>query len=106
LLAGGADPRATNRNGSTPLHLAVQTTGRGGSGSDVAKEHQPRIIELLLAHGARASDRDAAGRTVTAIAQGTPLESGSSEPRAAANWKRFHSILFCDQSAPRRELLR
>ena len=46
LLAHGADPRRENGSGSTPLHLAVQTTGRGGSGTVSAKEQQARIIHL------------------------------------------------------------
>jgi ankyrin repeat protein len=74
LLLGGANPRARNKSGSMPLHLAVQTTGRGGTGADIARQHQRRIIELLLEHGARATDRDGSGRTVRAIARGTPLE--------------------------------
>ncbi len=73
LLASGADPRAKNKSGSTALHLAVQTTGRGGSGTDIAKKHQLRIIELLLEHGARATDQDGSGKTVRAIVKGTPL---------------------------------
>jgi ankyrin repeat protein len=48
LLAHGADPRLANGNGSTPLHLAVRTTGRGGSGSDAAREQQARIIRTLV----------------------------------------------------------
>jgi hypothetical protein len=47
LLAGGADPRAPNRNGSTPLLLATQTTGRSGSGSPEARAAQKEILRLL-----------------------------------------------------------
>jgi hypothetical protein len=64
LLEGGANPRGKNGNGSTPLHLAVQNTGRGGSGGEGARAQQKEIIRLLLAHGARPSDRDAAGKSV------------------------------------------
>jgi hypothetical protein len=64
LLMNGADVRRKNGNGSTPLHLAVQNTGRGGSGSAAAREEQGTIIRLLLVHGARASDTDSAGRSV------------------------------------------
>ena len=64
LLAHGAAARGRNGSGSTPLHLAVQNTGRGGSGSAAAREQQKEIIVLLLKHGARPTDRDAAGRTV------------------------------------------
>lgn len=64
LLALGAAPRLKNKSGSTPLHLAVQTTGRGGSGDADALVQQKRIIQLLLEHGARPSDKDGRGRTV------------------------------------------
>src|SRR5262249_49320215 len=60
LLSNGADVRRKNKSGSTPLHLAVQDTGRGGSGSAAAREEQGQIIRLLLRHGARPSDRNAA----------------------------------------------
>jgi ankyrin repeat protein len=65
LLANGADPCRKNGSGSTPLHLAVQNTGRGGTGSSTSREQQREIILLLLKHGARPTDRDAAGRSVT-----------------------------------------
>ena len=54
LLAGGADARRTNGRGSTPWQLAQWTTGKGGSGSDAAKEQQARILRLLEDHGAAA----------------------------------------------------
>jgi ankyrin repeat protein len=57
-----------NKSGSTPLHLAVQNTGRSDSGSDAAKEGQGRIIALLLEHGASPTDTDANGKTVVAAA--------------------------------------
>ena len=47
LLDGGANVTAPNKAGSTLLHLAVQNTGRGGSGSRRA-EQQTEIIRLLL----------------------------------------------------------
>jgi hypothetical protein len=46
------------------LHLAVQTTGRGGSGSSLAREQQAAIVRLLLKRGARVTDRDRHGKTV------------------------------------------
>lgn len=64
LLAAGVDACAKNKSGSTPLHLAVQTTGRSDSGSPAAREQQKAIIELLLAHGARPTDRSSAGKSV------------------------------------------
>ncbi|HET7558964.1 MAG TPA: ankyrin repeat domain-containing protein [Limnochordia bacterium] len=63
LLAGGADALRRNGSGSTPLHLAVQNTGAGGSGSDAARAEQVQIIQILIEHGARPTDRDAGGRT-------------------------------------------
>ena len=68
LIDRGADPLLRNKNGSTPLHLAVQNTGKGNSGSEPAKEEQYRIIVFLLGHGARATDVDAKGKTVSAAA--------------------------------------
>lgn len=70
LLDGGCDARQRNGRGSTPLHLAVQDTGRGGSGSDRAREQQQEIIGLLLQHGARPTDEDAAGKQVIEAATG------------------------------------
>lgn len=70
LLERGANPRARNDAGSTPLHLAVQTTGRGGSGSEEARAQQLMIVRLLMEHGARTSDRDGRGKTVTQQARG------------------------------------
>jgi ankyrin repeat protein len=47
LLRAGADPRLPNDRGSTASDLAHWTTGRGGTGSEVAKAEQRIIIELL-----------------------------------------------------------
>ena len=63
LLTGGA--RVDVRLGkleSMPLHLAVQSTGAGGTAG--AAEEQLEIIELLLSHGAKPSAKDRRGRTV------------------------------------------
>jgi ankyrin repeat protein len=73
LLDGGAKVRAPNKAGSTPLHLAVQTTGRGGSGSDLARQQQAQIIALLLERGAKATDRDGKGKTVYEVATSASL---------------------------------
>ncbi len=64
LLMNEADALRRNKHGSTPLHLAIQNTGRGGTGSAAAREAQKEIIRLLLSHGARLSDKNAAGRSV------------------------------------------
>jgi hypothetical protein len=53
LLEGGADARARNGNGSTPMLLAARNTGRGGSGTPEAKAQQREIVRLLKAYGAR-----------------------------------------------------
>jgi hypothetical protein len=50
LLEGGADPRRKNKSGSPPLLLAIQNTGRGGSGSREAKAQQEQIVQLLQEH--------------------------------------------------------
>ena len=68
LILNGANPKLMNRSGSTPLHLAVQNTGKSNSGSDAAKDEQARIIAVLLEYGARPTDADAQGKTVTAAA--------------------------------------
>jgi hypothetical protein len=47
LLAAGADKKARNRSGSTPLDLARVQSGRGGSGSPQAKKEQKVILRLL-----------------------------------------------------------
>jgi ankyrin repeat protein len=73
LLERGANPRARNDAGSTPLHLAVQTTGRGGSGTAEATAQQLAIVRLLVEHGARTSDRDGRGKTVTQQARGAAV---------------------------------
>ena len=68
LIDNGADPLLMNKAGSTPLHLAVQNTGKSNSGSPAAHEEQRRIIALLLAHGARPADADAKGKSAVAAA--------------------------------------
>ena len=73
LLDAGADPRQPNRAGSTPLHLAVQPTGRGGSGSDGAHQQQIAILRLLLERGAKLTDRDGKGKDVYEAAMGDSI---------------------------------
>ena len=64
LLEGGAEARKQNGSGSTPLHLAVRDTGRGGSGSELAREEQRKIVAILLQAGASGTDSDGNGKTV------------------------------------------
>jgi hypothetical protein len=63
LLRRGAAIRLKNKSGSTPLHLAVQNTGRGGTGSPESKALQREIIDLLVKGGADPKERDARGKT-------------------------------------------
>jgi ankyrin repeat protein len=66
LLDAGADPTAHNRSpsGATPFHLAVQNTGRGGSGDAAAKDAQRRIIELFLERRVSPRTKDTRGKSV------------------------------------------
>jgi len=50
LLDGGADASRPNKSGSTPMKLATQMTGRGGSGSPRGMEQQALIVQLLEQH--------------------------------------------------------
>jgi ankyrin repeat protein len=63
LLRNGSVLVLKNKSGSTPLHLAVQNTGRGGTGSPEAKALQREIIVLLLKAGADPQDCDGRGKT-------------------------------------------
>lgn len=47
LLDLGADASRPNRNGSTPMLLAIKNTGKGGTGSEEAKLQQQEILRLL-----------------------------------------------------------
>jgi hypothetical protein len=53
LLDCGADLLRRNKNGSDAMVLAVNTTGRGGSGSPEAKQEQRQILQLLAQAGMR-----------------------------------------------------
>ncbi len=59
LLEAGGDPTLMNNAaGSTAFHLAVQNTGRGGSGTDQARAAQREIIEEFLRIGISPSIKD------------------------------------------------
>jgi ankyrin repeat protein len=47
LLARGADPALKNKSGSTTTVLAINNTGRGGTGSPEAKAQQQEILRML-----------------------------------------------------------
>ena len=64
LLAAGADPKAKNKPGSTPFHLAVQNTGRGGSGTAAAVLGQRDIIQAFLSAGVSPTLKCSRGKTV------------------------------------------
>ena len=62
-------PWARNKPGSTPFHLAVQNTGRGGIGSEKAKIAQREIIEIFLSFGVSTKSKDGKGKSVFDCAQ-------------------------------------
>lgn len=80
LVEAGANPRQPNKARSRPLHPAVQSTGRAGSGSQQARQQQADIIRLLLECGARPTDKDCRGTPVYQAATSewirTLLEAG------------------------------
>jgi ankyrin repeat protein len=75
LLRNGSDVRLKNKSGSTPLHLAVQNTGRGGTGSPESKACQRKIIALLLKAGANPQDRDGRDKTARERAQSNWIQA-------------------------------
>lgn len=64
LLESGSDPAAKNKPGSTAFHLAVQNTGRGGTGASAAIEAQREIIKTFLAFGVSPKLKSSVGKTV------------------------------------------
>jgi ankyrin repeat protein len=74
LLAAGADPHAATRKaGSTPLHLAVASTGAGGTAK--TGENQIHIVRMLLAAGAAMTDVDRHGTAVADRIQSRSLRA-------------------------------
>ncbi|MEO8628332.1 MAG: ankyrin repeat domain-containing protein [Betaproteobacteria bacterium] len=69
LLSAGSDPTRRNKSGSTPFHLAVQNTGRGDTGEEIAKNAQRQIVEGFLSFGIDARLKDGRGRSVLDCAQ-------------------------------------
>jgi ankyrin repeat protein len=80
LLRAGArvDPRLGKR-GSTPIHLAAQSTGAGGTAH--TEREQQEIIELLLRHGADPLLPDANGKTAVDWASRASLRAALTETR-------------------------
>ncbi|HBB95539.1 MAG TPA: hypothetical protein DC054_09120 [Blastocatellia bacterium] len=64
LLKAGGNPTLRNNPGSTAFHLAVQNTGRGGSGTDEARAAQREIIEEFLRFGVSPTIKDCNGKSV------------------------------------------
>ena len=64
LLDSGGDATIKNKPGSTPFPLAVQNTGRGGSGSEKAKAAQREIVRSFLRRGVSAALEDRNGKSV------------------------------------------
>lgn len=88
LLAAGSDPEARNHSGSTPFHLAVQNTGRGGSGADVAIRAQRQILHSFLSAGASTQSKNCRGMSVKECARSSwirDLLEGASGARDLEN---------------------
>jgi len=64
LLASGSDATLRNKSGSTPFHLAVQDTGRGGTGAEAARAAQRLIIREFLTFGLNPARQDGKGKSV------------------------------------------
>ena len=47
LLEGGADPQQADSRGTGVMELVLEATGRGGTGSPIAKSQQAGIIRLM-----------------------------------------------------------
>jgi ankyrin repeat protein len=69
LLQAGADPLRKNKPGSTAFHLAVQNTGRGGSGAPEAVNAQRAIIKQFLSAGLGPNVKNSQGKSVADSAQ-------------------------------------
>jgi hypothetical protein len=69
LLTAGSEPAMKNASGSTPFHLAVQNTGRGGAGAPVAVRAQREIIETFLSFGVSPNLKNDKGKSVADSAQ-------------------------------------
>lgn len=76
LLENGADPDAVTTDGDSALILA-------------ARSEKERVVQVLMAHGARTDIRDAAGQTACdiALAKGFPAIATMIDPAAAAAYQ-------------------
>jgi ankyrin repeat protein len=81
LLASGARTDVALKKGSSsPLHLAVQSTGASGTAGALGE--QLEIIALLLRHGADPVAADSAGRTPEACAKNEKIVKALQGPKA------------------------
>jgi hypothetical protein len=55
---------ASFKSGSTPFHLAVQNTGRGGTGAAAAVSAQREIIQEFLSFGVIPDLKNGSGKSV------------------------------------------
>jgi len=69
LLKAGSNPALRNNPGSAPFHLAVQDTGRGGSGAEEARVAQRQIIREFLSFGVSTALKDGKGKSVLECAK-------------------------------------
>ena len=79
LLAAGSDPTKKNKPGSTAFHLAVQNTGRGGSGAPAAISAQREIIKEFLSFGVSPNLKDDRGKSVVCSARSAWIREMLSE---------------------------
>ncbi len=75
LLQCGSNPTLKNKSGSTSFHLAVQDTGRGGTGSEVARVAQREIIHEFLSLGLSLLLKDSKGKSVFDCARSVWIRS-------------------------------
>ena len=60
----GSYPTTRNKTGATAFHLAVQHTGRGGTGTDKAKIALQQIIGAFVSSGVHPVLKDSKDRSV------------------------------------------
>src|SRR6266404_319350 len=83
LLERGSDAVLKNKPGSTPFHLAVQNTGRGGTGAAVAIAAQQEIIEEFLSSGVSAELKSSSGKSVFDCARSSWIRNILSDSSAS-----------------------